>query len=432
MKKASFLWAFIFALLFAGVFNGCINFDDVAYDNSEQDYIKVQIFTARAFDSTAVRVKADTIRPGDSLVFLADVYPSRAMRNQTSYWNMDGMYFSSEYYFKSTLLYSGRHLLEFYLVDFFGDTLVDSLTVVVANPPILDISSFIPANGSQNFMSTEFISFAWNVSDPDELWNLKHHFTLREKSASQKPLVDTILSQPNFTYYGALKALTQYDWFVFVENEVKMVSKDTIRSSLFTQGSQGENAVQGLIKLSAPNINTKATITIKDSSDKVVFKKTEDIINSNCFFSLKPLLADNYSLTVSINDYSDYKDTSVNINLRNNQVNDLGTIQLEDLIKPTIKSITGSDTLDYADTLKIFVQDNGGEIPQNRYKAQLENTLIIAAKLKNDTLFVPIKELENSWSHRILTITVFDQSENKTTKSFIITPNTTLPEVFDE
>ncbi len=432
MKSTSFLWAFVFALLFAGAFYGCTNFDDLAYDESEQDYIRVQIFTARAFDSTAVRVKADTIQPGDSLVFLSDVYPSRAMRNQASYWNMDGMYFSSEYYFKSTLLYTGRHLLEFYLVDFFGDTLVDSLTIVVANPPVLDISNFIPANGSQNFSSTEFISFAWSVKDPDELWSLKHHFTLTEKSASQKTLVDTILDQPNFTYFGTLKSLTQYDWSVFVENEVRMVSKDTIRSSLFTQGVQGENAVQGIIQLSASNINAKVQIAVKDTNGNVVIKKTENIVNNSCKFSIKPLLEGKYSLTASIDDYTDYEAASVDFSLHNNQVKDLGTIKFTDSTKPTIKSITGRDTLDFVDTLKIIVHDNGGEIPQNRYKAQLENTLILATKLKNDTLFIPINELENSWSYRILTVTVFDQSDNKATKSFIISPNTTLSEVLDE
>lgn len=431
MKKLSLLWITLFIQILAAFFGGCSNFDDQIYDASKQEYIRVNIYTSRAFDSTSVRAKADTIRLGDSLVFISEVFPTRAMRNQASYWTLDDIYFSSEYYFRSTIITPGRHTVRFYLVDFFGDTLSDSISIIAATPPRLDNSIFIPAKGSQNLIPTESINFAWSVKDLDRLWDLSHHFVLKE-ATSNKILVDSILHDPYFTYNGILQPLTKYEWTVYSKNEAQMVSEDTIYGTLFTQGIQGENAILGKIQLENVKFNTKAQIVVNDSLGNKVTSRSVTISNGLGAFNIGPLQAGSYLIQVSVPEYSDFKHAPQEVVIKEGRVYDLETIKLADKVSPVIKIESVTDTLPYQDTVKVVVIDNGGEIPQNRFKAQLENTLIIGAKLKGDTLYIPLKEVEYSWTQRFLTITVFDQSENMARKTLVIRPNTTLPEAFGE
>jgi hypothetical protein len=160
------------------VLMACTNSDDYLFDSQDSQQIEVSAVVTRSFDSDGQKSKADTIQPGDSLIFLTSVSPSKSIRNRQYFWTMDGANFASEYSFKKSINEPGIHKIAFIFVDFFGDTLSDTLTVTVASPPIMDTEKFIPARGTQNIDPDSAIRFAWNFDDPDSLWDVSFRFIL--------------------------------------------------------------------------------------------------------------------------------------------------------------------------------------------------------------------------------------------------------------
>lgn len=431
MTKAS-LWAILLAFL-TSVFCSCTDGDDMLFNEGSSQYITIEAFISESLDSSTVKSKADTIRPGDSLIFMAMVSPSKTIRVKTYYWTLDEKKVFVDFNTKMPIYDPGIHQVKFFLVDYFGDTLSDSLSVVVATPPQLSLNNFIPADGIQNITPQKYVNFTWDAKDPDNLWDLSYQFTLREGANERgEILVDTILDQPYFTYYGGLSPLSVYQWTVSVENEVHQKDTNVIRSKLSTKGVDGENAIFGYAKLDVNEISARVHQVLKDKDDKIVY---DDFVSLNRGFSsfhIKPIPEGTYKLLTSIESLTDFGTDTTTLDLKGNQVFYLDTIIFVDSIPPVIRALDGRDTLNYADTIKILVTDKGGDVPHNRFKAQLEKELILTSRLEKDTMYISIPSLKESWTYRLLTITVYDNSGNRSVKTFYIAPSVDFSEVFLE
>ena len=159
MKRFLILAAFL-----ALTFLACTNSDDALYDESSNSSISISAKLLLEKDSISRQGKADTVRPGDTLTFIADIEPSRSIRIQRYYWTLDGDKWASEFSFRSNISEPGHHEVVFVLVDYFGDTLTDTLHVWVGNLPILDEKAFIPHPGTQQIPTESGISLGpWHV-----------------------------------------------------------------------------------------------------------------------------------------------------------------------------------------------------------------------------------------------------------------------------
>lgn len=426
------LWILL-AFAFAGAFLGCTDGDDYLFEEGNTQEISVSAYISESLDSAARISKADTVIPGDSLIFMVQVFPSKSIRLQSYFWELDDEILYSDYITKIPVNDPGIHQMKFFLVDFFGDTLSDTVEVIAATPPVLSKDNFIPADGTQGLSPKQMLSFTWDAEDPDNLWNLTHHFILKNADNNESEiLVDTLLTKPFFTYYGELSSLSRYEWTVSTENELHQAAADTIRSYLSTKGVSGENGIFGYAKLETSHMDGSLHLVLKDSSDGTVLDKLVDFTESFATLQLKPISAGTYKLFASIEGMEDFGTDTTEVELKGDRVLFLDTLTFIDSIAPTLKTLDDRDTLDFADTLKFFVTDGGGEIPSSKCKAQLEKQLIISAQLKGDTLYVPVPELKTSWTYRLLTVTVYDQSGNKTQKTFYVAPGTDFSEVFDD
>ena len=229
----------VFALF--GIFMvliACTNSDDYLFNNRDSQEIEVSAVITTSFDNDSEKKKTDTIQPGDSLIFLTTVYPSKSIRNKQYYWTIDGFNFASEYSFKKSIIDPGVHKIAFVFVDFFGDTLSDTLTVTVASPPIIDTENFIPATATQQIDPDSVIRFAWNSYDPDSLWDVSFRFVLQDND--KDTLIDTLLKQSYFTSRKKLSPLQKYTWTVTAFNEFNLQSKDFLKASFFTSSRKGE------------------------------------------------------------------------------------------------------------------------------------------------------------------------------------------------
>lgn len=422
---------FTLALFLAAIIlSACTDSDSYYFDESDSQAIQVDAYITTSFDESVSRVKCDTVSPGDSIIFLSVVQPSKSARSQSTFWTLDGKEFAHEFSFKSSIITPGIHHVSFVFVDIFGDTLSDSITLYVASEPSLDSRYFVPADETQNLDPNEQIRFAWNGYDPDSLWDIYYHFELQESSSDQekekKPIVDTILEQPFFTLNKKLNPLTKYLWHVCTFNNLKHASKATLESSFYTQGVSGENAIQGFVKSTSSETVDKVHLVLMDSSKTVIRelpnKKLDSQFNS---FYIKPLPAGQYTLVTFIDSLPDFKADTTVLHLEGDQVYSLDSIFLEDTIPPVISALSTGDTLDYADTLQFLLKDGGGKIVFSRTSTYLDDTPITSITLSSDTLTIPLP-YEKSWSPRILTITTVDQSLNYTTRNFYLKPNAKL------
>ena len=419
------LSAIFFAIVL--LFTACTNSDDYLYDEDESTFIEVSAEMAYSFDSVSERSRIDTLHPGDSLIFIANILPSKSIKIKRYLWTLDGTPFSYDFSFRSAIWEPGEHKIAFFLETFFGDTLSDTLTLWISNSPVLLNSSYIPANGSQGIPTTGGISFAWNAYDPDSIAQLSYRFVI-------DGLVDTILNVPYFTYWKNLEPLSHYRWHVQAINEFGFVSENSIDGNFFTSGGPNESGITGFVELSAKDNTANAfsytvKISILDSSDTEIL--SEQVKGSSQVtqpFVIAPLKEGKYKVAFSIPKYPDFVGYTFDLKLVANEVLELDTIRLRDTIAPQIAYTENGftneqvDTLEYADTLKFLISDFGTPQAQKTVYAYLESNLIAEKASSGDTFTVALPASSKSWTPRLLDIIAIDASKNKSIRHFVVEP----------
>ena len=87
MKKLFFSY-FIFAFILILV--SCNAGENALFDGSEYEgTISIDAHITHSLDTSSLRVKTDTLIPGDSVIFLVSVYPSKAIRLQNYFWKIN-------------------------------------------------------------------------------------------------------------------------------------------------------------------------------------------------------------------------------------------------------------------------------------------------------------------------------------------------------
>ena len=80
----------IFACAAALFFAACTNSDDFLYNESESIFIDVSAEMAFSFDTISKRSKSDTLSPNDTLIFIANILPSKSIKIKRYLWTLDG------------------------------------------------------------------------------------------------------------------------------------------------------------------------------------------------------------------------------------------------------------------------------------------------------------------------------------------------------
>lgn len=428
MKKAFLpsLYFILCALLAISLFNGCTDSDDYLYEKDEHPEITMSAQMTRSFDSTSVRKKADTIFVGDSIIFLATVLPSKSVRLMNSYWEMDGSFFASEFNVRDAITLPGKHEFVFVLVDVFGDTLRDTVTLWIAEPPILQTTNFIPTFGSQGLPPNKELQFIWQANDPNSLLDLHYHFTLTNNLTKQEDktdLIDTILTKPYFICNKELDPLSIYQWTVQAYNEYDQPSETKIEGQFATKGVKDEAGIFGTLASSALDLYAEIDLIVLDSNNKETgYTTTMEKTPTASFFSLKPISPGSYKITARFKKGADYVADTLPIKLQAGEVLILDTLHLTDSIPPRISSATGSDTIDFADTLSFIIKDGDGRnAPQNTVIYIGERKVSSYQENKSTISFATTSE-DSSWFMQMISIKARDASGNTSTKDFYVRP----------
>ena len=410
------------------VLDACTDSDNLIFDEDNTTTISVNAFMAKSFDSTAVRVKSDTIIRGDSMLFTANITPSKSIRIKDSYWLLDNKFYASEFNIHDAISISGPHEVVFVLITYFGDTLSDTLHLWVSSPPILDNAKFIPANESQNIPPQDNVQFAWKAYDKDSICELHYHFMLKnliDEEKGEPDLIDTIIDTPYFSLNWELKPLSQYRWTVQAFNEYNVPSTTTINSTFATSGIGDETAISGILKTSNENLYTDIDLIVLDSNKeptniKISLEKTP----TTGIFELKPLAPGTYYVTAKCKKGEDYVADTILAKTYAGQITSIGTLHMADKTPPEIESISRKDTLDFADSLQFTITDGSSENIISNVVIYIGNRKITQYSSEDKTLTIPLSESDRSWVPQFLTIMATDGSGNTASKSFILRPST--------
>ena len=419
------IFAFVLAIALACHFSACTNGEDYLYDEEQSTFIEVSVEMAYSFDSSSTRMKSDTLTPADTLIFIANILPSKSIKIKRYLWTIDGETLSYDFSFRKNIEKPGQHKIAFFLETYLGDTLSDTLTLQISNLPVLDIRKFIPAPGSQGIPTSGGVSFAWSAHDPDSIASLHYHFTI-------EGIVDTIVPEPAYTYWGNLPPLEHLNWSVQAINEFGFVSRNAIHGDFYTKGGIGEAGVTGAVTTSTATTGTgdfefSVNATVLDSLGNTIHSK--DIASNSLAtttFSISPLSAGAYSIVFSVPEYSDFKNDTLHFTLQDGEVRDLDTLTLRDTAPPSIAVLVAGnafadiDTLDYSDTLKFLVRDFGTKSSQVTLSAFLESTQLTERAISGDTFTVILPATARTWNKRLLDIVATDASKNKTVRNYTI------------
>ena len=413
----------VFAL--AWLLQSCFDSDDHLFDEADAVEISVEASVARSITTSNQGIKADTFNIGDTVYFLTTVNPSKLINVQDYHWLMDGVYCSSEYNFKKEITEPGYHKFTFVLKDHFGDMHYDSLEIWAADPPTLNDTAFTPAQGTQAIDPHESIYFTWSASTEGVQLAHKFHFTLSEQNFTNEKAefinIDTILNEPHYIYHNKLNPFKKYNWTVQAYNEYGFSSKEQIESFFYTKGLPGEGSLHAVIN-TRQDTQTPVRLTLKSKTPSVkefnydfIFTKAENEV------SLGAIPAGKYLLQLS-SENSDFDTLQKDIVINDGFVTLLQGLTLTDSVKPTITSVSGRDTLNFADTLKFIVKDGGSSISARDITVRLESELVTEKKFRDSVLTVVFSDKDKSWTYRLLSIFVTDASNNTASRSFYLTP----------
>lgn len=405
----------------------CFDSNDHIFDEADSVEISIDATLSTSMAVPNPSIKADTFNVGDTIYFLTTIVPNKIIRVQDYHWLMDGEYCSSEYNFKRQINKPGHHKFKFVLKDYFGDMHYDSVDVWIAGNPTINESEFIPAAGTQAIAPYEAIYFAWSSYTEGIKLSHKYRFTLSEQSyansSSKFKDIDIVLDEPHYTFHNKLNPFKKYNWTVQSFNEFGYASAEKIEGYFYTKGLAGEGSLNAVIESSqdAP-VPIHLTLQNKKDSTKVIdYKFTPSKVFNE--ISLGAIPAGKYKLSVK-SDYPDFSSTKTDVVINDGFVTVIEGLKLTDETKPSIASISGLDTLDFADTLKFIIKDGGGSLPSPNITASLESKTITNKFFRDSVLTVILDETEKSWAYRILTVTATDESGNKSSKSFYIKPST--------
>jgi len=415
------------------IFFSACSTSDVTFDTDDAEVVSVKAYMMKVGDSAGTRLKQDTLYPTDSLVFLANIEPSRSIRINEFYWQIDSTSAHSEFSYRTNVSTPGKHIAKFILLDRFSDTLQDSVTFWIAPRPVLDEENWIPKNGTSAVSPTKELYFVWNVQIENPLAQTQYPFFLK---CGTDTLVDTILKSPEFTYTLGFPALQRCSWSAYATDNFGRISAERIQSEFFT-GPENEDDGSGsaFASITLPNS------TLKDSLLFFIFDETGEPVKSEellfdrdeSILAIQRLSAANYKLWIVHKNYPDYTSDTIPFSIESGKISQLGTVSLTDTISPQIScAYCTQDSLLWEDTLRLIINEKGLPPFASSIRVTFDGSAISKWNLEGDSLFIYTENLTKSFAWHPLTISLSDRSGNYTSQSFFVEPGKNCVETLEE
>lgn len=402
--------------------------ENVTFYEENADEVSVKAYIVRENDSLRKRRKADTLLPTDSIVLIALIEPSRSIRMTQFHWQIDSGETFSEFSHRTSIPVPGKHVAKFILLDRFSDTLRDSVTFWVAPKPSLDTSRWIPRNGTQNMPPDSAITFAWNATVKNPLAVTLYAFSLR---CGATTLLDTVLAQNQFTLEKKLPELELCRFTVSASDDFQNASPQKIQSLFFTGPSSEKQTGNAFVQIESP-VRDSLKFRLFDFAGNAQRKGFLLGDPSDSLFSIRDLEPGNYKLFIQSETYPDYASDTVELSVREKSVSYLGKVPVRDTTSPQIRSLSGSDSLDWEDSLRFRIAEAGLPLFPSDIRILFDGSEISDWTLENGELRIFTQNLQPAFSRHPLTISVRDRAGNSASVDFTVAPGKSCVETLSD
>lgn len=377
MKKHTL---FAFALLCVLLLLGACGGDYIRSDGTPPEgTVSVQAMFYHAPYGGGEALRADTLKPGDSVFFSSTISPSRNIQMSAIFWKLDSTVRPQISSFRAAFFTSGRHTVSFHVLDAFGDTLSDTVQIWISNPPVFG-SGTLPSVDSWGI--TPHVAgtlFAWDCQDPDSADPTEYHFQL---SQGTSVLLDTLLTLPHLQLDFPLPALQSFHWSVTARDSYGFMANPSLNQRFSTRGDSDEGGISTQATL--PSTASSVTPLLQCQS----FQSTEVLsATSTAPLTIAPLTPGNYRCWLASSLWDDLHSHTVTTTVHPGQMVLLSTLAMADTTPPLITALDTARPLLYTSPLLFRVKEGApGTI---KFSLYWNGQVFSGWKLQNDTLFVP-------------------------------------------
>jgi len=376
------------------------------------DTISVEASVSRNLATFAISKEADTVLPGDSLIFQSNILPSQGTKTLGHWWTMDSI-LMPDFFFKWAFTTPGKHLAIFSVIDQFGDTLSDTVPILINTPPTLT-RAVLPADSawgvSQGLISAQL--FSWAATDPDSATTLQFRMRLHQTSCTSQNkdtlLLDTIVNQAHIELWNLLKPLCAYQWSVIATDNWGGHSDSTQTFRFSTASLDGTAA----IRVKTERAGLKAALR-RFAGIQTYASNAGD--SAQILFS--SLLPGIYHISISDSLHPGFQPESLTLNLERGQLLDL-PIHLNDILPPTIICASCiNDTLPGLLPFALKIVETGSGLLVKSVSVKLDQ-VNLPWTLHNDSLFLQKPSRQLIAQLHPIEISLQDSSGNDTTLTF--------------
>ena len=392
----------ILILFFFLLFISCENSENFL-SKEESDKIEIQ---ALILKDNKTYIKEISVGVGDSVLLQAKILPDSVLHLKKYFWTFRENERMASFLWKKEFSEPGVFYPKFYLVDYHGDTLYDSVQVHVSETPLLDSLSFIPKDKSQKLPLTN-ISFAFQTL---ENYDEKPACFFKIFCADSL-ILDTLLKTSSLFLTKKLPPLESCSWEVFAENAYG-ISGNKITASFTTTDTSGLSKIKGKILLTPDSIlkNTEIFLESKDT----LLKQTPDKSGN---FEFPELKENRYFLYAQTENYSDYKGDTLSFYLNSGILKNDILLFLQDKTPPEFYPDI-KDTLLFQKEFHFTFINHGIPLTEENVLAYA-NKKQLKTKLSKDTLILYLEDYEIP-EYQLVKINLQDYSGNSTLKSFLL------------
>jgi len=376
MKTPLLIFCTLFSLLLLGACGG----DYIRSDGTPPDStvsVRAMFFHAPYGGGEALR--ADTLKPGDSVFFSSTISPSRNIKMSAIFWKLDSTVRPQISSFRAAFFTGGKHTVSFHVLDAFGDTLSDTVQIWISNPPVF---------GPQTLPSTDSWGipphvagtlFAWDCQDPDSEDPTQYHFQLSQGSSV---LLDTLLNRPNLQLDFPLTALQSYHWTVTALDSYGFAADPSLSQWFSTRGNSDEGGITAQANL--PNTASAVTPSLHCQSDQSPETLSASVASP---LTIAPLPPGPYHCWLASSLWSDLRSDTLATTVHPGQMVHLSPLLLADTSPPLVTALDTASPLRYTSPLLFQVKE--GAPGALKWSLYWNGQVFTGWKVQNDTLYVP-------------------------------------------
>lgn len=361
----------------------------------------------------AATCKDTSIATTDTIYLSGSYTPVNGANLSGYFWRTGLSTVYSEYQVKITYGAAGEYTPVFYVIDAHGDTLSDSVHVLVSSAPALDTLSWLPQDGSEK-LPADTLNFAWSVTDSDGD-AVASSFSL---SCGSGLAFDTVLSAA-FLQLRDLPELESCSFSVSVSDEHGILG-NSISSSFTTRASDSSARFSGTLSASPDSLLNKVSFVLIHEGDTAAMEFEGGTFDS----TYAP--PGTYTLLATLDEYPDYEAVSKTFTLRAGEYLSGISLKLRDSGVPGFPEDLG-DTLPMASELRLALTNGGVPLDSASQVVTLDGNSLSVSFL-GDTLVIPLPTYRLPIC-RLMDLKIVDYAGNSTARSLYLCPATIWAEI---